>query len=369
MQKKLLQRANAGLKLSPQQLLLNDTITGSPRLKTAIANVLNRYVKPATPLKGSHILATNGVASAIEHCSWALCDPGDGVLVGRPYFRGFNRDICLRPGSKLIQVSFDGADPLDVSVASRYEEVIVRSREEGGCAIRAIMPCNPHNPLGRCYSRAFLVELMKICQRYSVHLVSDEIYALSVWRRGRDGEVVMEEFTSVLAIDCDGLIDPALVHVLWRVSKDFGANGMQLGAVISPGNPDLLEAVRGAAQYSSVCGLGDYLTASILNDEEFVDSFVAESNKTLAVNYGYVVAFLDEHGIPYARGSNAGFFIWTDLWVKSRELAEKFALRKVHLGIGEDFGSEQPGWFRITFSQKREWLDEGLKRILDAIGS
>ncbi|KAL4814642.1 pyridoxal phosphate-dependent transferase [Aspergillus spinulosporus] len=384
----LLLRASSSLELSERHLALNDTITGSPRLKVAIADVLSRYLRPSKPLRPSHILANNGVSSAIKHCSWALCDPGDGILVGRPYYRGFNRDMCLRPAAKLVQVSFEGMDPLGVSAVLKYEEALISSGKQG-CTIRAIMLCNPHNPLGRCYPRSFSIEIMKLCQRFGVHLISDEIYALSVWREGQDGPVSMDKFTSVLSIDHDGLIDPSLVHVLWGVSKDFGANGMRLGAVISQTNSDLLESIRGVAQYNSISGLADCLTTTLLEDEGFVDQFIAENNKALAATYEYVVAFMKRHGIPYARGSNAGFFVWCDLLtpylqlqhagsfdssksakaIKNRELLDKLSRFRVHLGVGDDFGSEQTGWFRVTFSQSREQLDEGLRRIIDALRS
>ena len=38
-------------------------------------------------------------------------------------------------------------------------------------------------------------------------------------------------FTSVLALEIEGLIDPKLVHVVYGASKDFCANGVRLGAV------------------------------------------------------------------------------------------------------------------------------------------
>jgi aspartate/methionine/tyrosine aminotransferase len=58
---------------------------------------------------------------------------------------------------------------------------------------------------------------MKLCQRYQIHLISDEIYALSVWKNPEVPYAV--EFTSVLAIDLTDIIDPNLVHVLWGMSK------------------------------------------------------------------------------------------------------------------------------------------------------
>ncbi|GKZ51916.1 hypothetical protein AbraIFM66951_008167 [Aspergillus brasiliensis] len=385
LQDQLLRRLKSNYNPLERHLCLGDSITGSDRLKCAVADFLTTHFQPSRPLKSSHIVATNGVASAIEHCSWAMCDPGEGMLVGRPYFRGFSRDICLRPGVNLVPVSFGDVDPVTIPAVSKYEEAIISSYERG-CSIRAIMLCNPHNPLGRCYSRSFLTELMKLCQKYHIHIISDEIYALSVWRQGMDGTTTMEDFTSVLSIAKEGLIDPKLVHALWGVSKDFGANGLRLGFLISQNNPDLLESVRGVAQYSSISGLADYTATAFLEDKEFVDAYVKHNREKLAASFNHVTAFLDLHEIPYARGSNAGFFVWCDLLTaymrlqhpdlaadskleRSKALTERLAQCKVHLGVGDDFGGEEPGWYRITFSQHRDLLDEGLRRILLALRS
>jgi aspartate/methionine/tyrosine aminotransferase len=58
---------------------------------------------------------------------------------------------------------------------------------------------------------------MRLCQRYRIHLISDEIYALSTWENPDFPNAV--KFTSVSSIDLMGIIDPELVHVLWGMSK------------------------------------------------------------------------------------------------------------------------------------------------------
>jgi aspartate/methionine/tyrosine aminotransferase len=62
-----------------------------------------------------------------------------------------------------------------------------------------------------------LVELMKLCQKYQIHLISDEIYALSVFKNPEAPNA--PGFVSVLSIDTTDIIDPHLVHVLWGMSK------------------------------------------------------------------------------------------------------------------------------------------------------
>lgn len=70
---------------------------------------------------------------------------------------------------------------------------------------------------GRCYSCEVLVEYMRFCQKQQLHLISDEIFALSVWDNVDFPNAV--GFTSVSSISTRGIIDPGLVHILWGMSK------------------------------------------------------------------------------------------------------------------------------------------------------
>lgn len=83
---------------------------------------------------------------------------------------------------------------------------------------------------GRCYPRDVLIELMKLCQKYRIHLISDEIYALSVFENPEAPDA--PGFVSILSIDTRNIIDPHLVHVLWGMSKvRIGAG---LGCCLNP---------------------------------------------------------------------------------------------------------------------------------------
>ena len=70
--------------------------------------------------------------------------------------------------------------------------------------------------VGKCYPIQTLKALLHFCSKHSIHLISDEIYALTVFD---SGEPTATPFTSVLSIDFDGIIDPNLVHVMYGLSK------------------------------------------------------------------------------------------------------------------------------------------------------
>ncbi|KAM0086123.1 hypothetical protein ACKRZS_001579 [Fusarium odoratissimum] len=303
---------------SKATLTYGDGMTGTKRLKTAMTQFLNRHFKPFHPLHPSHIKITNGCSSAIEHLVWALADPGDAILLGQPFYGTFAPDIELRFGAKLLKVPFYDVDPLGMKGVAAYEKVILESRENGVNTV-ALLLCDPHNPLRRCYPRSVIIQLMQSCEKYQIHFVSDEIYALSVWENTVDeGELV--PFESALSIGTTGIIESSRVHVIWGMSKDFGANGLRLGALISQSNLPLHDAMLTVGLYSTPSLVSDQLTVAILEDQERSDSYIAENRRRIAEQYIAVTAWAKEHKIPYAPGANAAFFMWLNLGAYFRAL-------------------------------------------------
>ncbi|KAF1955285.1 PLP-dependent transferase [Byssothecium circinans] len=363
--------------------------TGSKSVRKALSTFVNAYFKPYAAVHASQIMATNGVSTAIEHCSWVFANSGDGILLGRPYYRAFIPDIGLRPGVKVVGVAFGGADPLGQECVKRYEKAILAEKEKG-VKVRALMLCNPHNPLGRCYSKETVIDLMKLCQKYELHFISDEIYALSVWKNTVDKlDTLPTPFTSALSIDTAGIIDPALVHVLWGFSKDFGANGIRLGAIISQNNPDFLRACHTCAIYSSPSSLAENAAVAILSDENFLASYVQMNQERLSSAYAYAVNLLRRYDIEYRPGANSAFFLFVNLGKKYLEnrredtvvdpskgevestvtqfIYDRLMMKKIFLVLGDAVGAEEPGWFRLVFSQDKELVEEGIRRVAEAL--
>ena len=89
------------------------------------------------------------------------------------------------------------------------------------------MLCNPHNPLGRCYSKGILEDCARFCQSRAIHLISDEVFALSGFKSPDLPDA--PQFTSLLSLDLTSLgCDPERVHVVWSMSKDLAASGVRL---------------------------------------------------------------------------------------------------------------------------------------------
>lgn len=87
-----------------------------------------------------------------------------------------------------------------------------------------------------------MTEIARFCGDHKIHFISDEIYANSVFEN--KNAMNATSFTSVLSLNLTNTIDPDLVHVMYGMSKDFGASGLRLGALHSR-NEEMIKAAFG----------------------------------------------------------------------------------------------------------------------------
>jgi 1-aminocyclopropane-1-carboxylate synthase len=225
------------------------------------------------------------------------------------------------------------------------------------------------NIVGRCYPIRTLKSILHFCATHSLHLISDEIYALSTFSAP---DAV--PFTSVLSLDTSSVIDPDLVHVTYGLSKDFGSAGLKIGALVTR-NEDLKKAVHAVVRFSGTSGPSVALATAMLEDRMWCREFVALARRRIGDAYAFVTGMLDTLGISYYRGNSGGFFVWVDLSryllpegsgksVFEREcaLAQKCVDGGVFLQPGEEH-AVRPGWFRVVYTMEKDMVEVGLGRL------
>lgn len=220
---------------------------GSSTLNDRVASFVNKRFHPACRVEGSHILTSNGVTSLLDLLPFAICDSGEGIMYTTPVYGMFRHDMNSRNNISIIEVPCEnGFDQFISSNCDRLMqkfEIALQNARDQGVKVKAILICNPCNPLGRCYSRKTLIHLARFCQKEGLHLVSDEIYAMSVFENQGKEYLKMDGFTSALSIQYETGIDGRNIHILWGASKDFGLGGLRLGFLITR-NDVLKEACR-----------------------------------------------------------------------------------------------------------------------------
>ncbi|KHJ34089.1 putative 1-aminocyclopropane-1-carboxylate synthase [Erysiphe necator] len=349
---------------------------GGPKFPGLMASYINTYFSPYVPITSDNLITGSSVSAIQSMLAFSIADKGDGILVSRPTYGRFEIDYYTSARVKIIYADMDGVDSFSPSVVERFELAFNRAQIYG-VSIKGLLIANPSNPLGHCYPRETLKALMAFCQRHKIHLLSDEIYALSVFSVPNSTSPL---FTSALSINTENLIDPNLVHVLYGLSKDFGLAGFKLGCLITC-NKSLQSCCKTLLRFHGSSGPSLQIACAILEQPDFVRDLLALSRERIREGHKITTRVLDAAGIPYYRGGNAGFFLYMNLsrylknWDQKEEGIEdpEFALAKhikdhgVFLHPREEH-SEVPGWFRLVFtSMPYDDLKIGLDRLVNAL--
>lgn len=121
-------------------------------------------------IESNHILRAPNVLNSLAIAASLFTEEGDGIIVQPPVFFDFY-DIIAENHRKMI------SSPL-ILKQGRYEmdfEGLEQIASKPGN--RLLYLCNPHNPVGRVWTREELKMLAEICHRNNVVVVSDEIHA------------------------------------------------------------------------------------------------------------------------------------------------------------------------------------------------
>lgn len=324
----------------PEHVLGYDAMIGNLEFRTNLAAFMSRSFLGRT-VSAENLVLLAGAGSILEVLFYVLADPGEGVLVPTPSYAGFWADLETRDELKVVRVDTASEDGFTLTV-DRLE----RAHAAAEVPIKALLFTTPDNPLARVHSRETLLQVLEWAESKKIHVVFDEVYALSVF-----GE---QPFVSAASLR------PSLgeyVHVVWAFSKDFGASGMRCGVAISE-NESVVHAMDQLAYWSSCSGHSQWLLSQFVADTPAVDGWVHRMKADLASTYASVTAALDAQGIAYVPAS-AAFFLICDLRKFMSEQtrdAERQVWRRlvdeanVNLTPGEACRIAEPGFFRLCYA-------------------
>lgn len=220
---------------------------GHQPLREALASFFNNNLNPIHAVKAEHIVLTAGASDALENAIHAVCDDGDSILIPGPYWckssqacitgyhshtgylDGFEQILKSRANVNIVLAqppTYENYDNyLLPSLQAAYDFSADKSR------IKAVLVCNPHNPLSRCYPKEALLGLMEFCQERELHLILDELYALTGLNgtpKNAPNFVSALSLTEPLVPEGALKVDPSRVHVVWSASKLFGMSGLRV---------------------------------------------------------------------------------------------------------------------------------------------
>ena len=291
----------------------------------------------------------SGVVSALDSLVKALTKEGDAIMLLTPIYSGFF-NVVNNNNRHLVESNLIISND---EYLIDYEDVEKRIKEEN---VKAIIFCNPHNPIGKIWSRNEIKKLHDITSKYHVLFISDEIHC----------DIVAPGYQYVPALTISNDIITCLAP-----SKVFNLAGLQSAVTIIKDNH--IREIAEAAFYHDDVGEPNYFAipatiAAYQNGDQYVD----ELNAYIEQNKRYASIFIQEN-IPQIKvmKQNATYLMWLDissLGMKSDDFAEQ--LRKqtgLFIYSGTHYGKAGEGFIRVNVATSLENVKDAMQRLLSFI--
>jgi cysteine-S-conjugate beta-lyase len=296
------------------------------------------------------IFAIPDVMTGIAEVVQSVTEPGAAVVISPPVYAPFFFRIELA-GRRIAEAPLTAGD-------GRYDldlDVLDYALAQPG--VGAYLLCNPHNPVGRVWSRGELTGIAETCARRGVPVLVDEIHA----------PLVLPGSTHVPFHTLDHPAARQAV-VFTSASKGWNIPGLKCGIAVAaaPGAAEIL-----ARRWEALLAghLGVHATIAALRDARpWLDAAVGQ----IDANSRLLTELLGAH-LPAARyrEPQASFLAWIDcrdLRLGDDPAATFLARGRVALSPGPDFGSQGRGFARLNIGTAPELIREAVARMAATAG-
>lgn len=290
-----------------------------------------------------------GVVPAVSSIVKRVTSLGDNVVVITPVYDIFYHSI-ENAGRHTLEcpLTYEGG---------KYELNFALLEEKLSHPLSTLLIfCNPHNPVGKLWTKQEIERIGSLCKKYGVTVLSDEIHC-DIVKKGK----AYVPFASV-SEDCRANSITCL-----SVSKAFNLAGMQSACVVVP-DQNLRNKVNRCLNADEIAEPNSFAVVSAVSALTEGEDWLNELNDYLFENRALCEEFLQRE-LPQLHlvQGEATYLLWLDC---SKITSDSRGLRdfiRQETGLWLSDGAEYRGngrfFLRMNIACPRERLREGLERL------
>lgn len=288
-----------------------------------------------------------GVVTMIRFTLEALTAPGDKVAVFSPVYDPFFAQV-RNSGRTLVDLPMkeqDGHYSVDLAA---FEQTL----KDG---VKAVIFCNPHNPIGKVWTKDEVETIGGLCAKYGAYMLSDEVH----------GDMVMDgnHYNPMGLVDA--IQDKLVVYT--AISKTFNLAGLHQSAIIIP-NAEVRAKVDAMLKGAWIMGPNlmafTAMEAAYTYGDKWVDEVVAYISDNVRYVQQQVRDFMPKVKLAHHEGT---FLMWLDLrclGMSSDELTVTLGREYgIGLGNGAHYGKQCDGFMRMNIACPRSTLEKGVAAL------
>lgn len=299
------------------------------------------------------LVKTPGVVFALAMAVKAYTEPGEAVLIQSPVYYPFS-EVIVDNERKLV------SSDLKQDVSGHYymdledlEEKIIKEK------VRLLFLCNPHNPVGRVWTKEELTALGDICVKHGVIVVSDEIHADFVFEGKHQVFAAIKKEFEEITITCTS------------PSKTFNLAGLMISNIFIA-DRKLRHRFRKELDRAGISQLGVMGLVACEAAYSQGEVWYEKMHEYVKENIEYTREFVNTRLPGVKMGEHQGTYL---VWLDFRETGlgveelEYLVIHKAKLWLdsGRIFGDCGKGFQRINVACPRATLTEALERIRKAL--
>lgn len=331
-------------------------VFGYPYIEDSVYESIINWAKKRYDwdIKKEWILFTPGVVVGLNIGIGQIGEKGDNVVVQTPVYPPFFR--VLENNERKLNanpIKFDGEnfimdfEALEKSINNKT---------------KVMMLCNPHNPVGRAWSKEELTRLGDICIKNDMKIVSDEIHCDLTLKGTKHIPIAS--------------ISPELENrtiTLMSPGKSFNVAGLFTSIAIIP-NEKLRETFNLSLEKMEIGKVSTFGAVGLEAAYSKGENWINEALIYIEDNMDFAIDYLNKN-IPEIKivKPDATFLLWLDfreLGKTADEVNEALLnVGKIVLNDGRPYGEGGEGYFRLNVGCPRVTLEEGLKRIKASVDS
>lgn len=222
--------------------------------------------------------------------------------------------------------------------------------------VKIFICVSPHNPTGRVWKKWEVEKIVRICKKYEVLIISDEVHADFIW----DGDFVsFGEFLDLY----DKIV------ICNSPSKTFNIPGLEASSVFIK-NKYIREKFKGIIHNAGIHNPNYFSVFAVKAAYNDSYEWYELLKKSIKENISYVRDFFNGLNGFEVTKSEGTFLLWIDYrksGFSEDDLEQIFRRSKVLFSLGSGYGQSGRGFIRINVASPKKLLEEALERFREEL--
>jgi cysteine-S-conjugate beta-lyase len=297
------------------------------------------------------ILFLPGVVTGFILACHAYAKPGEGALIQTPVYQPF---LYAPQAADLLRQEMELTRGEDGKYAIDFDAFEAAITDE----TRLFILCNPHNPVGRVFTREEQIRMAEICMRHNVVMCSDEIH----------GDLIYKDYKHLPLASIDPEISKRTI-TLMAPSKTFNVAGLDCAFAII--EDEELRQTYEHARKGLVGGVNVFgytaALAAYREGQPWLDELLVYLEENRNVLYDYLNREIPEIKMWKPEGTYLAWLNCEDLNIPGNQADFFLKNGRVAFNEGASYGKGGEGYIRLNFGCPRPMLLEALDRMKQAL--